>query len=240
MFDLLDLCLFHGWMVDPQDTETAEAMGSRSYNELVEVLLLTMDNDDEAVKWIQSQANSFGRGGGSNSSFISRTPGRSVTDGQAASSQPLLHLPAAAEAPPLISFDSDPPEEGTQVALPVNPLHSEARSSDVRAEGGVGKKEVGEGEAAAAPPLGEMPGGVPVSPPPPPSAAQPQQKRPEPSAAQIRQALLIRQFLEANCSQFTWSGLFGMVSRCEGGAENPSHPICLHCFFNVSSSSSQG
>ncbi|XP_078440314.1 FAM63A-like protein (DUF544) [Wolffia australiana] len=35
IFDLLDIGLYHGWIVDPQDVETAAAIGSKSYNALV-------------------------------------------------------------------------------------------------------------------------------------------------------------------------------------------------------------
>ncbi|XP_051137706.1 uncharacterized protein LOC127255950 isoform X2 [Andrographis paniculata] len=35
IFDLLDIPLYHGWIVDPQDHETAEAIGSKSYNTLM-------------------------------------------------------------------------------------------------------------------------------------------------------------------------------------------------------------
>ncbi|CAM0909833.1 unnamed protein product [Alopecurus aequalis] len=34
IFDLLDIPLYHGWIVDPQDTGTATAIGSKSYNAL--------------------------------------------------------------------------------------------------------------------------------------------------------------------------------------------------------------
>ncbi|KAK6935303.1 MINDY deubiquitinase domain [Dillenia turbinata] len=34
IFDLLDIPLYHGWIVDPQDYETASAVGSKSYNAL--------------------------------------------------------------------------------------------------------------------------------------------------------------------------------------------------------------
>ncbi|CAL5050130.1 unnamed protein product [Urochloa decumbens] len=34
IFDLLDIPLYHGWIVDPQDTEAATAIGSKSYNAL--------------------------------------------------------------------------------------------------------------------------------------------------------------------------------------------------------------
>ncbi|KAI7841603.1 hypothetical protein COHA_004773 [Chlorella ohadii] len=35
VFDLLDIPLVHGWLVDPQDAPTAAAVGHKSYNELV-------------------------------------------------------------------------------------------------------------------------------------------------------------------------------------------------------------
>uniref|UniRef100_A0A1D1YXN6 Protein FAM63A n=1 Tax=Anthurium amnicola TaxID=1678845 RepID=A0A1D1YXN6_9ARAE len=35
IFDLFDIGLYHGWIVDPQDRETATAIGSKSYNALV-------------------------------------------------------------------------------------------------------------------------------------------------------------------------------------------------------------
>ncbi|KAI4327029.1 hypothetical protein L6164_019534 [Bauhinia variegata] len=35
IFDLLDIPLYHGWIVDPQDHDTANAIGSKSYNSLM-------------------------------------------------------------------------------------------------------------------------------------------------------------------------------------------------------------
>ncbi|KAG8486743.1 hypothetical protein CXB51_020243 [Gossypium anomalum] len=35
IFDLLDIPLYHGWIVDPQDYETASAIGSKSYNAIM-------------------------------------------------------------------------------------------------------------------------------------------------------------------------------------------------------------
>ncbi|KAH6831054.1 FAM63A-like protein [Perilla frutescens var. hirtella] len=35
IFDLLDIPLYHGWIIDPQDIETADAIGSKSYNFLM-------------------------------------------------------------------------------------------------------------------------------------------------------------------------------------------------------------
>uniref|UniRef100_A0A2P2M501 MINDY deubiquitinase domain-containing protein n=1 Tax=Rhizophora mucronata TaxID=61149 RepID=A0A2P2M501_RHIMU len=39
IFDLLDIPLYHGWIVDPQDYDTANAIGSKSYNALTEELV---------------------------------------------------------------------------------------------------------------------------------------------------------------------------------------------------------
>ncbi|XP_042043405.1 ubiquitin carboxyl-terminal hydrolase MINDY-1-like isoform X1 [Salvia splendens] len=39
IFDLLDIPLYHGWIVDPQDIETADAIGSKSYNSLMSELV---------------------------------------------------------------------------------------------------------------------------------------------------------------------------------------------------------
>ncbi|GAX73709.1 hypothetical protein CEUSTIGMA_g1162.t1 [Chlamydomonas eustigma] len=55
VFDLLDLSLLHGWVVDPDDRETCTAMGTRSYNELVEILITTMD--DATLRRLESQTN---------------------------------------------------------------------------------------------------------------------------------------------------------------------------------------
>lgn len=49
IFDLLDIPLYHGWLVDPQDHETAEAIGSKSYNTIMSdlVSLETRNMKDE-------------------------------------------------------------------------------------------------------------------------------------------------------------------------------------------------
>ncbi|XP_024029064.1 uncharacterized protein LOC21405916 isoform X1 [Morus notabilis] len=46
IFDLLDIPLYHGWIVDPEDKEPANAIGSKSYNALVEELV-ALDTQDE-------------------------------------------------------------------------------------------------------------------------------------------------------------------------------------------------
>ncbi|KAI3505389.1 hypothetical protein L1887_27508 [Cichorium endivia] len=45
IFDLLDIPLYHGWIVDPQDSETSNAIGSKSYNTLMgELVALEPEN----------------------------------------------------------------------------------------------------------------------------------------------------------------------------------------------------
>lgn len=47
IFDLLGIRLYHGWLVDPQ-TEAAVAVGSNSYNQLVELIISNRSNQDSA------------------------------------------------------------------------------------------------------------------------------------------------------------------------------------------------
>ncbi|GMJ15021.1 hypothetical protein HRI_005171300 [Hibiscus trionum] len=48
IFDLLDIPLYHGWIVDPQDYETACAIGSKSYNSIMEELVALEARNIEA------------------------------------------------------------------------------------------------------------------------------------------------------------------------------------------------
>ncbi|CAK8539403.1 unnamed protein product [Lathyrus sativus] len=51
IFDLLDIPLYHGWIVDPQDHDTATAIGSKSYNALMgELVSLETRNIDTLPK----------------------------------------------------------------------------------------------------------------------------------------------------------------------------------------------
>ncbi|KAJ9522933.1 hypothetical protein QJQ45_023725, partial [Haematococcus lacustris] len=43
VFDLLDITLLHGWLCDPQDEVTHQVLRSRSYNELVELLVSALE-----------------------------------------------------------------------------------------------------------------------------------------------------------------------------------------------------
>ncbi|KAM6556902.1 hypothetical protein CsatB_003921 [Cannabis sativa] len=50
IFDLLDIPLYHGWIVDPQDYETANAIGSKSYNTLMEELVALETRNEREYK----------------------------------------------------------------------------------------------------------------------------------------------------------------------------------------------
>lgn len=48
VFDLLDISLYHGWVVDPQATETVAALGHMGYNQLVEMIIQDKMADDSS------------------------------------------------------------------------------------------------------------------------------------------------------------------------------------------------
>ncbi|KAG5073418.1 hypothetical protein JHK86_008629 [Glycine max] len=69
IFDLLDIPLYHGWMVDPQDYYTANAIGSKSYNalmgELVSLETLNMNvhhenNPEDCVDFVAATTATLG------------------------------------------------------------------------------------------------------------------------------------------------------------------------------------
>lgn len=53
-FDLLGVELVHGWLLDPQDVETMSVVGSKSYNELIEIVIIGNESDD-AVQKLETQ-----------------------------------------------------------------------------------------------------------------------------------------------------------------------------------------
>ncbi|KAJ8426691.1 hypothetical protein Cgig2_016841 [Carnegiea gigantea] len=70
IFDLLDIPLYHGWLVDPQDHDTAEAIGSKSYNilmgDLVSLETRKMENgrkgklDEDSIDFAAATAATLG------------------------------------------------------------------------------------------------------------------------------------------------------------------------------------
>ena len=48
MFDLLSIGLYHGWLIDPQNTETVSAVGGLSYNQLVEKIIASKQDGAES------------------------------------------------------------------------------------------------------------------------------------------------------------------------------------------------
>ncbi|XP_053320853.1 ubiquitin carboxyl-terminal hydrolase MINDY-2 [Spea bombifrons] len=49
VFDLLDIPLYHGWLVDPQITEVVKAVGNCSYNQLVEKIISCKQSDSSEL-----------------------------------------------------------------------------------------------------------------------------------------------------------------------------------------------
>lgn len=48
VFDLLAIGLYHGWLIDPQNTETVSAVGGLSYNQLVEKIIASKQDGAES------------------------------------------------------------------------------------------------------------------------------------------------------------------------------------------------
>ena len=48
VFDLLSIELYHGWLIDPQNTETVSAIGGLSYNQLVEKIIASKQDGAES------------------------------------------------------------------------------------------------------------------------------------------------------------------------------------------------
>lgn len=49
IFDLLRIPLYHGWLVDPAETEVTRAIGSLSYNQLVDRIITYKGNSNSTA-----------------------------------------------------------------------------------------------------------------------------------------------------------------------------------------------
>nr|CAD7595448.1 unnamed protein product [Timema genevievae] len=49
IFDLLNIPLYHGWLVDPQAQETVKSLGNLGYNQLVENIVINKDSTDSEL-----------------------------------------------------------------------------------------------------------------------------------------------------------------------------------------------
>ncbi|XP_033375695.1 ubiquitin carboxyl-terminal hydrolase MINDY-1 isoform X1 [Parus major] len=49
VFDLLNIPLYHGWLVDPQSPEQVQAVGKLSYNQLVEKIITCKQSSDSSL-----------------------------------------------------------------------------------------------------------------------------------------------------------------------------------------------
>lgn len=73
MFDLLNIQLLHGWLVEPQDELTAAAIGQKSYNEIVMALVLALGSAATPTRQLtpSSSLRSTAAGGAGGSSSLS-------------------------------------------------------------------------------------------------------------------------------------------------------------------------
>ena len=49
IFDLLNISLYHGWLLDPQEEDVATAIHSLSYNQLVETIIDNKNSSDQEL-----------------------------------------------------------------------------------------------------------------------------------------------------------------------------------------------
>ncbi|XP_015666531.1 ubiquitin carboxyl-terminal hydrolase MINDY-2 [Protobothrops mucrosquamatus] len=59
VFDLLDIPLYHGWLVDPQVGDVVKAVGNCSYNQLVEKIICCKQSDNSELREEGSIAEQF-------------------------------------------------------------------------------------------------------------------------------------------------------------------------------------
>ncbi|XP_063170088.1 ubiquitin carboxyl-terminal hydrolase MINDY-2 isoform X2 [Candoia aspera] len=59
VFDLLDIPLYHGWLVDPQIGDLVKAVGNCSYNQLVEKVICCKQSDNSELREEGSVAERF-------------------------------------------------------------------------------------------------------------------------------------------------------------------------------------
>ena len=45
----MNICLYHGWLLDPQEEDVATAIHSLSYNQLVETIIDNKHSDDQEL-----------------------------------------------------------------------------------------------------------------------------------------------------------------------------------------------
>ena len=189
-FDVLDIPLVHGWLYDPQDTEAARALGQRSYNELVELLVNAMPQS-LSPSTHQSEAGVSGQ-------QASRECDCSEATGPSAPTGP----PASAD------------EAGTSTAPrqhEVEPQLDTPTAIDSRAD------------AAAAVAAALAPGDQQEE-------QKQQQKQQHAAVERLHAAGVIRDFLEANCSQLT---VYGLASLHASLRENQLAVFFRNNHFNT-------
>eukprot|EP00798_Chlamydomonas_sp_ICE-L_P018644 gene18644-25159_t len=192
VFDLLGISLVHGWLVDPQDQETARVLGQKSYNELVEVLISNLG--DGELSRMASGTKLDLRGGSrtrSVGSFNSVTEQLPLSDSQLAAINASCQLGSVSiQGPPIdTAVPSQGPPSDTVVQIQGLPSDTAAATGESLGQAAASSSSSQQQpEAAAA------------------AAVQESQKAVQESQ-KAAHAIVIKAFMEMNCSQLTVHGL---------------------------------
>ncbi|RMZ56091.1 hypothetical protein APUTEX25_004515, partial [Auxenochlorella protothecoides] len=273
IFDLLNVRLVHGWLVDPQDTVTAQAVGQASYNELILRVVCALDGSYAAgfTSEAPGQAPAASQplpipGHGIDAASLTAALASAASGAPAASPSPADHKDSLASAinsmlgdlvksrEPFFALDKPSPgpapadEEPARQSTPpwadacgddgpsssVTPRASpfddvEARFKDLTVATGVPGRQAAQGtvagidtrqEAAGAAENNarqgsEGAGGTPA--PASVAAASGSQREARQVDEEVRQALVIQDFLESCPSQLTYHGLASLIQDLQEG-----------------------
>eukprot|EP00195_Chlamydomonas_chlamydogama_P016991 CAMPEP_0202893236 /NCGR_PEP_ID=MMETSP1392-20130828/2844_1 /ASSEMBLY_ACC=CAM_ASM_000868 /TAXON_ID=225041 /ORGANISM="Chlamydomonas chlamydogama, Strain SAG 11-48b" /LENGTH=525 /DNA_ID=CAMNT_0049577489 /DNA_START=225 /DNA_END=1802 /DNA_ORIENTATION=- len=229
VFDLLDISLVHGWVFDPQDEEAGKVIGQRSYNELVELLISTLDAG--AVDRIESNTSLHFKRPSVQSAGSSSYAPKSIVPSHVA--------PASAGHVAGTTTDTRTLHSPAHLTLHPRPSDSATPASPSKAEAAFTQAvtavmqdlNLGEGpSASSAPSTSAGPSALPpaaalVAPIVPTLSADSEQQ-----ARRAYEAVVVKDFLEANCSQLTVYGLARMQERLR---ENQLAVFFRNNHFNV-------
>ena len=210
--------LVHGWCVDPQDSDTAAVIGRKSYNELVELVISTMDTEQVSrlgeslslrrhssllpasspSKGEQSAGPSTPTCGGSAAKSGLTSPASEALPGAAAACGPNSGSPALEQRLEACSLGSPGGSGGLASAALCAVTSATSGSLPGLQEGSGPPAELSRGGgttmASDAPPSLTSPA---------PSTPAAPSLTPDQLAKRAYDAMIAKDFLEANCSQLT-------------------------------------
>lgn len=144
IFDLMDISLVHGWLVDPQDSIAASALGQKSYNEAVEQLILLL-GDATPKRLITPQLSRHTSGLSTPRRSTSSLTAGAITTPKAAPTTASSGSAAAKPASP--SLQAPPPPSTPSTGTIIQP---EAKSQAATLSDGPVQTPVAEGTGASA------------------------------------------------------------------------------------------